>query len=210
MGWYRSVWVLGTVVIYCSGFTLVYYEIRYIEYFLWPLCCIYCLGCLLPLFARCAVKASLPRWGTLLVAALVVASFAEHVRERDLSYLTESTVPDGAGYRKVAQELRSAGLRGPFACDELHWPLGAFVAFFLNEPFVGSPIERKNLSEIKSGGPIGMSVFEIESTLEQYGVKSFVINSDWPMVDLFRKKTSWQLKQEVPYNGGTLYIYVRT
>ena len=177
-GLFKSVWVLGTVAIYCSGFMLVYYEIRYIEYFLWPLCCIYCLGFFVPSFAKCAVKLRLRRWGALLAAALVAASFAEHVRERDVSFLMDCTAPRGASYRMLAQELRAGGMRGPFATDEQHWYFGEFVAFFLNEPFVGSPVEKSD-DEIDMGTPIEMTVPEIEAKLEDYGVQVFVIHSDW-------------------------------
>ncbi len=205
--WFRSVWVLATVLIYSSGFALVYYIPRYIEHLLWPICCIYCLGFFVPLFARLAAKGSLPRWSTLLVSALVVASFAERVRNRDLEYLMDDTVPRGAFYRTVAQELRSAGFTGPFAADELHRYLGAYVAFHLNEPFLGNPLEKTE-SEIRAGTPIEMTVPEIEATLKEYGAQSFLIHSDSAFVDLFREKTSWQLKQEIPYDPGTLYVYV--
>ena len=59
------------------------------------------------------------------------------------------------------------------------------------------------------GIPREMIVPEIEAVLEQYGTRSFLIHSDWSLVDAFREKTLWQLRQEVPYDPGTLYVYVR-
>lgn len=207
--WFRSAWTLGTVLIYCSGFTLVYYEPRYIEGFLWPICCIYCLGLVVPSFARLAVKAGLPRRSAWLVAGLVVASFAGRVCERDGLYLGNRTVPRGAFYRMIAQELRSAGLEGPFAADELRPHLGYYVSFHLDEPFLGSPVAEARSNMEARGIPREMIVPEIEAVLEQYGARSFLIHSDWSLLDAFREKTSWQLKQEVPYDPGTLYVYVR-
>ena len=204
--WFKSVWMLATVLIYCSGFTMVYYESRYIEGFLRPLCCIYCLGVLVSVFVDYATKVRVPRWSVLLVALLVIASFARNVQVRDVAYLNACTSEDGTLVRKLAHELRAAGLRGPFATDELHRTFGAYLALHMNEPYHGSPIEA-DIWENQSCSPAAMSVLEIEAALQDHGVQSFLIHSDWPLRREFHERTWWKIKAEVPCGSGALYLY---
>lgn len=102
--------------------------------------------------------------------------------------------------------MESAGFRGPFATDELHQQLGMYVAFHLDEPFLGSPVER-TVTEAQAGIPGEVTVPEIDARLKRHGVQSFLIHSDWPLLEQFRAETSWQFKYEVPHDSSCLYVY---
>ncbi len=205
--WFLAMCVLGTVFVYCSGFLPIYYEVRYIRGFLWPICCIYCLALVVPYFAIQAPKIGLPRWTTWLVTLLVVGSFAAGIRDHGRWQLRDSADRPGAVYRQLATQLQADGFAGPFATDERIHHLGIFLAYHLDEPFLGSPIEVVRRSR-RPTSPVPPTVAQIEKVLTQYGVRSFVIEADWSRAKEFHEQTSWQFARELSYKSGALLVYV--
>ena len=180
---FRSVWMLATVAIYCSGFVLIYYEPRYTEAFLWPLLCMYCLGFCAVFYGKIATRIQLPRTIQGLVLGLVILSFAAVEANRWQSLVADKAIQEGAAYRAIAQELDAAECEGPLAVMPGTPTLGLAVAYHVDKPFAGCP----------PAGP----VHDVEAALREVNVRTFLVPLSAEAARSFCEQTSWREKLRI-------------
>ena len=130
------VWLAGTIPLFCSGLTMVYYTPRYTLPMLLPM------GLLLSLILAMRLEvgayhvAAVGAWQSLrrILPVVVLASFgiAAMVRFNETWKLKTMGL-----YRAVAQEIHRQKLAGPIASAEIH--NGMYVAYHARMGFMGFP-----------------------------------------------------------------------
>lgn len=182
----QSIWVLGTISIYCAGFLLVYYESRYIDGLIAPLCVLYCVGFGFPCLSRINDQLGYRRWRILALGTAATLSF--FVAQ---SYQTAASIKQGLrtgpAERELARQLRERGILGPLAADASHADVGLSVAYHARQRFLGGlPATARAPSD----------------TLEQFGVAAFVrvANAPVPQVTL---PPTWRRELVVPIDSET-------
>jgi hypothetical protein len=197
-GRFNSIWMLGTVLIFSSGFLLVYYEKRYTEYFLLPLCCIYLLGFGYDCFRHVACRLLLPKWTGFAVSTIIILSFTSiaYTRAQQFWFFKTGETQPFVSYRKFAKEMREGGFRWPIAAiGEQHAKHAAlYLAYFSNKPFVGCPS--------------GKITTEIETALKKFGVGTLLVSAGGRRSTIFRSQTTWKQKLEVNFGNDKKKVYI--
>ncbi|MGQ9823240.1 MAG: ArnT family glycosyltransferase [Thermogutta sp.] len=183
-GRYPAAWSLMTIIVYAGGFLPIYFEARYIEPVLWPICCISVFGVLSD--AGRLVPHDKPAPSILLVlSALCVLSFAAHctgIAKSAISTVVRTAMrpasPYRSPYRECGDKLAALGCGGPVAACEGCWATGLYVSYHASLPFLG---------EIG-----GLSPAAVEESLEQSGARVFVANGKWALLENFAGHTKWQ------------------
>ncbi|MFQ5416165.1 MAG: ArnT family glycosyltransferase [Myxococcota bacterium] len=186
---FPAFWMLGTAAIFCAPFLLVYYEVRYIEAFLWPLCCAYCVAIVVPAVRELTARGRMAGILGSVAVGLAALSFAGGAALRIVPRLGNAD----SVYRDVANALRSDGVVGPIAAGDSTIQFGLYVSYFLDQPYLGVPGEE--------------TVTEVEAALGRHGARTFLVQSDWPLAEAFRQQTSWRSKRVIQRRGGTTAVY---
>lgn len=179
-GAFFAMWFLATTAIFALGFTLVFYERRYIIALLWPMTLIYCL-------AFCLDKLQLPRRKAAALAALVLISFGVYSFSCCQAVWKQSRI-DYGGYRRLAAVIEPDCGSGPIAYAGRRHE-GLYLAYHMNKPFLGwmwTPEEN--------------NVAEVEAALRQHGATTFLVDSKWKLAADFAKQTHWRLRKTIPYS----------
>ena len=188
-----SVWALTTVAVYISGFLLVYYEERYTFAFLWPLMCILCM-CFAPLcIQRVAARLQLSAASVTATSLLVVLSFAEATRSRDLGYILG--MPHRATYRDFARSLEDMECHGPFAAVGTAWQAGVFAGYFNNVQFLGAV-------------SYGVGPEEMETMLGKYGSRTLLVPSNDKFDPNVTVPRTWSHRTTLASPRGDILVYV--
>jgi hypothetical protein len=182
-GAFLAIWFLTTVAIFALGFTLVFYERRYIVTLLWPMTLIYCL-------AFCLEKLQLPRRKAAALAVLALVSFGMYSFSCCQTVWKQGRI-DYGGYRRLAAVIEPDCGSGPIAYAGRRHE-GLYLAYHMNKPFLGwmwTPKED--------------NVGDVEAALRQHGAKTFLVDSDWKLAADFAKRTHWQLRKTIQYSGSS-------
>lgn len=131
--------VLSAVVVFCGGYALIQAENRRYFWFVFLALAVlaFHLAALLP--ALVGRRRTAPRWLAVLVALVVLASFAW----RPVQVLAEllGGPPLGRQHRVVAAQLTDWGVRGPLASlGGRGWWDGLHTAYFLDAKYAGAPL----------------------------------------------------------------------
>jgi hypothetical protein len=199
---YRPRWVFGTVVLYASGYLLVFMLPRHVEPLLWPIGCIWCFHLLAGLRGWLGVHfssvSSLRRkfaWG--LLACLTVLSFSIAVGRK----ATDSIGPaadEHHVYRRAASDLKAAGCQGPVATT--HRTGGLYVAYHMGEIFLGRQRAR-NWQDCRP-------------EVSAYGVRTYLVWSGEEPAPPLDGDGEWELAQRIPLGSpagvrGAILAYRR-
>jgi hypothetical protein len=155
-------WLIASIMIYCSGFLPVFFVARYIVPVVLPLCLVLCL--------KIAMEMNGPKIVRTILGIVVLISFAaaaseeirtlvggpRKARARQISADAEETPL----YREVAQEMRGQGISGPIVSPQR--VQGIYVAFHRGQKFIGfPPDEDATLAEQKIAqfGPGALLIF---------------------------------------------------
>jgi hypothetical protein len=183
---YPAVWCLATIVIYTSGFLPIYFESRYIEAVLWPLCCIVTFAVALDA-SRIVGRATIAviMQGLLLsVCVLSFAGYSKGIVNRAMAGNNEAVGALGfvkggyVVYRECGRRVRGSGVSGPVAACEGCWHEGLYVAYHASLPFLGEVRES--------------SVAKVEGALERWGARVFVARRKWPLYGAFEGQSKWR------------------
>ncbi len=169
-GRWVGVWMLLTVVLYVSGYLVVYFTERYIWFVMWPMGVLLCMGLVLGMRLEGAWKA-----GQYLAAAGLLVGFVigakEVIEEREREAVSPMV------YRRVAAGVKKAGIRGPFAGN--HALKSYPVALYLEEKFLlfpaGEDVEviEKRVREATTGMILlwggGQPAYERENVARKVG-----------------------------------------
>ena len=147
-------WLAMTMLIYCSGFTLVYFEPRLIAVALRLPAMLLCILLTIHLIAR------MRRLNRAIVVWIVLGVFAISACI-DLAGAYANTSRDDLP-RAVADAMRSAGLRGPLAGSSRGF--GGYVAYFLDAKLITLPTDE--------------SSEELERHCDQANVRCVLIHMD--------------------------------
>jgi hypothetical protein len=193
----RSAWIATFVALYASGFLFVYFTYRYVEPVLKPLCILSCLG-----LAWSAARRAESRWVGRGAVAMVAVSFVLHVgvplephrvQEPGGTPFDDVTV-DSRPHRELAARMRAEGLAAPVASD-LYWA-GMYVAFFLGEPFAGSPAQDEDLETFRAG-------------LDRVGVRTLLLDRDGRFSGALAADPVWVRRFSANAAGTTVDVYAR-
>jgi hypothetical protein len=186
-GPYPAAWSLMTIIVYAGGFLPIYFEARYIEPVLWPICCILVFGILSEfghLLAHEEVRRSLT-FEVPLLSALCALSFAGY-RTGIAHSAIDTVVRTGmrpaslyhSPYRECGSKLAALGCGGPVAACRGSWHAGLYVSYHASLPFLG---------EIRGSSPAA-----VEESLEQSGARVFLAHAKWPLLEDFVSHTKWR------------------
>jgi len=123
---FRSLWLLGTVALYCSGCILIVVRPRFIEPVLFPPLCI--AGSHFAALLAARLSAPGRRAGRVvawLAAAVLVISFGQPLFRRLV--LARTIRGHTNSYRSFARQLRAKGCTGPLACRARDYWCGLYV-----------------------------------------------------------------------------------
>jgi len=185
-------WLILTIAIYVSGYLLVYFDARYVWFVLLPLSILLSIALLLGI--------QIPRPWTvaqMLAAALLLIGFAIGAEDA-IEKRMESRSP--IIYRRIAQGIRTAGLKGPIAGN--HALKSYPIAMHLDEKFLLFPLDddidviEKKLRDAKTG-----ILLVWGSARPSYEPENVEKN-----IGLLVKRPTWK-RVEIPGAGGA-EIYV--
>jgi hypothetical protein len=131
-------WLAMTLLVYCSGFTIVYFESRLIEAALRFPAMLLCVLLAIHAGQHVAARSSkLTRCGTALpIFVLVVFSVSALIDlPRSFTHARRDGMP-----RAVADAMRAAQLHGPIASSNRG--IGGYVAYFLNAKLITIPVNQ--------------------------------------------------------------------
>ena len=173
---FRSLWLLGTVALYCSGYILIVVRPRFIEPVLFPPLCIAGLHFAALLAARLSVPGRRAgRAVAWLAAAALVISFGQPLFSRLV--LGRTIRGHTNSYRSFARRLRAKGCTGPLACRAPDYWYGLYVAYHTGQPYLGMPsaVDRA----------------ECEAELDEHGVQVFVVWHDRSPAEPIADSAAW-------------------
>ena len=200
---YPAEWSLMTVLVYAGGFLPIYFDPRYIEAVLWPICCISVFAVLLDIRRLLPAGEHARRVASLtsLLSVFCALSFA---------YQFMGTVKAAAGavrtalrpasmlrspYRDCGDMLVTSGCAGPVVACEGSWNEGLYVSYHASLPFLG---------EIRAPSPAA-----VEKSLEETRGEAFVAMSTWGLLEDFKRQTKWELVSRGSTAGEhTLLLFV--
>jgi hypothetical protein len=186
-GPYPAAWSLMTIIVYAGGFLPIYFEARYIEPVLWPLCCILVFGVVSDAgrllsdgYSRRSLTFVVP-----LLSALCALSFAGHctgIAQSAIDTVVRTGMRPASPYRNRFREcggkLAALGCGGPVAACKGFWQEGLYVSYHASLPFLG---------EIGGSSPAA-----VEESLEQSGARVFLAHAKWPLLEDFVSHTKWR------------------
>ena len=182
-------WTTATVALYVSGLLLVHFQERYFLFYLWPICCVYCLGFGYDVLCKYGEKAAIPRRILVCVAVIAVASFAG----RTVEFASNVIWPDDEGkfiYRAIANGLHEGPSAGTIAGTNGN---DLYASYLVNRPYLGIPDAK--------------TVGEVESELKEHGARAFLVHSDWELAGTFERSTSWTCVQKIPCGRVSVDVY---
>jgi hypothetical protein len=189
------VWPVMTVAIYAGGFLPLFFQARYLEAALWPLCCTLTLGVLVDAGRSAAAFPRLRPLAPLALAMLCLVaafSFAAHPA-LDVAQSIRRPHATGAQCRELGERLRARGCRGPVAACDAAAHQGLYAAYHASVPFLGV---------VESPTTAG-----VEDSLERHGAKFFVVNSKWGLCDNFLRETDWHMVFRSTAADGSVFVF---
>ncbi len=185
----RAVWVLGTVCLYAVGFTLVYYERRYIEPFLWPLVVVHCLA--VPWAGQAGSRRI-----ALGASVLLLGAFGFRTLDDVVAVVDQARAR--VDYRALAAAAGPHTPRGPIAFAGRPSHVGLYLAYHMERPFVGW-----------MWAPQSGRAESLEAELLKHGAVALLVDEMWPLADGFEAATRWRRRATLAYRGpADLSIYV--
>lgn len=183
-GRYPATWLLMTIITFAGGFLPIYFEPRYLEPVLWPLCCMAAFDVLAD--AGRLLQHHMRASRVLLVMSVLCASsFAAHlttIANTALNTLTATISrkehPIRSPYRDCGNKLVLLKRDGPVAACNDGWATGLYVSYHASLPFIGVVH--------------GQSPAAVEASLEQSDARIFVANSAWNLFKEFSTHTKWR------------------
>lgn len=130
----------------------------------------------------------------LLITALLVSSFVLAEGYRFGTFVARGDTSPGSTFRRIVDDISPIGPHGPIAAMPAVSRHGMYVAFHLDERFLGCPT------------PVGVA--DIERELAASGVRTLLVSSYDPMSQDFLKHTTWTVAWQHLVEQGTLYGYV--
>lgn len=147
-----GIWLLGTFVIYCGGYLLVYVDERYLSCFLLPLTVLWAFRWCRELTPEATPPQQTSTHARRLALAVLCGAFAFYPTTR-LVRRSLSDRPGEVGRRRVVRYLESIPWEGSFAIlispsqdaegdgwNEDYWREGQRISFFLQRPFAGADL----------------------------------------------------------------------